>query len=128
MVSKVKQIRTEWKQLWLQKLEDDLIGEDIARRDYPLLFIERGTVIRATRKYRHVELDEIIDKHQKSHGCYNERSPHPEIGGWGKFIKTKIKKSSSIRREDRKQHFNYQKSKNRHFKKGGRGWLHKSQK
>jgi hypothetical protein len=125
VISKITQIRKEWKELWSQKFEDDLIAEDIARRDYPLLFIEQGTVVRATRKYRHIEFDDIIEKHQKSLGSNLINPPHPEIGGWGKFIKTKIRKPSSLRNMDRKQHSINIKSKKQHEKKGGRGWLHK---
>ena len=82
-----KMIRQEWRELWFQKVEDDIIDEDVARRDYPLLFVERGTVIRATRDYKHLEIDEILDTHRKR-GQDLIQQPNPEVGGWGKFIKT----------------------------------------
>ena len=79
-----KQIKLEWQELWDQKIEDKLIAEDMARRDYQLLFVERGTIIKASRNYKPPNLDEIMQLNEALLGL-KLTYPDPEVGGWRKF-------------------------------------------
>ena len=118
-------IRKEWTALWAQKFEDKQIAEDVARNDYERLFVETGTVIRASRKFKPLDLEEIIDKNEKLHGL-RLTTPKPEEGGFRKFAKDVLSeqprcgKAGAKRREPP----NEKKVRNGPPKKAGRGWLH----
>jgi hypothetical protein len=98
-------------------------AEGIATKEYTKLFVERGTVIHATRNFKALSFKEILKQNQVEN---SERfiQPSPHIGGWTKFIKTNITRS-------RTQHQRYAllyvepKTEKQQPKKGGRGWLHK---
>ena len=117
-------VKGEWRELWDRKIDDKLVAEAIARREYAVLFVDKGDVISATRRAKAVDLREIVEAHEKSSG---ERimPADPAVGGWHKFIKEefvipKLKKRSLKRRRreiDRPV-------KRGSAKKGGRGWLH----
>lgn len=118
----------EWKNLWDQKIEDKIEAEAIARRDYDLLFTERGTVISATRDYKAPQLCEILEIYEKILGI-RISPPDPKIGGWKKFSKDVIER---LPRESRRQFGKRKtlrcpvnKSINASIKQGGRGWIHK---
>jgi hypothetical protein len=88
-----------------------------------MLFVEKGTVIFATRKFKMLSFREILDLH----GIGNvERfiPPSPSVGGWGKFIRTMIVGQKPSRRVKRAQQFVKDEKKRQQLKKGGRGWLH----
>ncbi len=124
----VDDVRAEWKTLWRERIDDRVRAEGLANRDFLLLFVERGTVIVATRDFKLLDLKEILRLHEIEDA---ERfvPPHPSVGGWGKFARTVINtqrratraqrlKETAPRRAGRK--------KNLQLKKGGRGWLHRS--
>ena len=94
----------------------------MANRDFPLLFVDGGTVIVATRDFKLLDLKEILHLHEIENV---ERlvTPHPSIGGWGKFARTMINNQRRARTwEKPTPERNAQK--NLQPKKGGRGWLH----
>jgi hypothetical protein len=119
----VEELRKEWKTLWWERIDDKVRAEGIADKDYNDLFVERGTVIFATRKFRMLSFREIL----QLHGLIDiERivGPHPSVGGWGKFIRTVIASQQPSKRKKRaRQYFEGEKQKQQ-LKKGGRGWLH----
>lgn len=92
--------------MWYQRIDDRERAESIARRDYELLFIERGTVISATRDYKIQSLEEIIEELERQLKTKIERAPDPRTGGWGKFVKDHIKSQPKHRekRRVRKNH------------------------
>ena len=116
------EVRAEWKSLWIERFEDKVKAESIANKGYSLLFVERGTVIAATRDYKQLDLKEIL----KQHVLRNDEEflpPHPTVGGWGKFARTVLNRQKRygkweppVRRPDRQR--------NLQLKSGGRGWLH----
>lgn len=118
----INQLKTEWKKLWRERIDDKIRAEGIANKDYTLLFVERGTIILATRDYKPPDFQEILKQHQIP-DVHKIVPPNPSIGGWGKFIKT-------VLAPQRKQHTNRRafyvesKKKPQQLKKGGRGWLH----
>lgn len=124
----VDDVRGEWKTLWRERIDDRVRAEGLASQNFSLLFVERGTVIVATRDFKLLDLREILHQHEIEDA---ERfvSPHPSVGGWGRFIRTVIRQQSRAtqwketapmpsRRAGRKR--------NLQVKKCGRGWVHRS--
>ena len=117
----VENLKKEWKTLWRERLDDKVRAEAIANKDYSALFVERGTVIFATRKFKMPSFIEIL----QLHGVMDvERAvgPHPSVGGWRKFIRTMMVNQPARKRRD--QQYSMEKPKPQQLKKGGRGWLH----
>jgi len=120
-----RKLKDEWKRLWRERFDDKVRAEGIAAKNYPLLYVERGTVIVATRKYKPPSFSEIVKFWAENFKIFEESRispPHPSVGGWRKFIKTHPTKHKSTRRnayEEEKQ-----KKAKLQLKKGGRGWLH----
>ena len=120
---RVEELRAEWKRLWRERHDDRIRAEGIAKEDYCPLFVEKGTVIFATRNFKLLSFKEILEKHGIG-DAYRFISPAPAVGGWGKFIRSSISPSRPKRRSHRiMQHF-VEEKKPQQLKKGGRGWLH----
>jgi hypothetical protein len=118
---RVEELRAEWKRLWKERLDDRVKAEGIANEDYPSLFVEKGTVILATRNFKLLTLKEILEEHGVT-DVYRFVSPSPRIGGWGKFIKSSVVQGRSSGR--RAARCFVEEKKPQQLKKGGRGWLH----
>jgi len=119
----MEELRKEWRALWWERIDDKVRAEGIADKDYNRLFVERGTVIFATRKFRMLSFREIL----QLHGVIDvDRivGPHPSVGGWGKFIRTVIANQRSSKRKRCAQQYFEEEKKKQQLKKGGRGWLH----
>ena len=119
----VENLRRQWKVMWRQRIDDRVRAEGIAEKDYSQLFVERGTIIMATRRFKAPNFLEILQQH----GLLSYDSPVPPspfVGGWGKFIRTFLRK----RRPTRSLMHRPPKSKRKKgqpLKNGGRGWLHR---
>ena len=121
---KAEGVKAEWKLLWQQRIDDKAHAEAMADQCFPLLAVERGTVIAATRDFKELNLKAIL----RSHNILNTKqfvSPNPSVGGWTKFAKTNLNKQTST------HHSNFKKKpehprKNLHLKKAVRGWLNQS--
>ena len=59
----VDELRNDWKGLWQNRIDDKVRAEGIAKQDYSKLFVERGTVIMATRDYKPLEFFDIVQQH-----------------------------------------------------------------
>lgn len=119
----VEELKKQWKTLWRERIDDKVKAESIAEKDYGMLFVERGTVIFATRKFKMLSFREILQQH----GVVDvDRvvGPHPSVGGWGKFIRTAITNQQSSHRRRRASHYPEAEKEKQQLKKGGRGWLH----
>ena len=117
----VGELRTDWKHLWQNRLDDKVRAEGIAKQDYSKLFVEQGTVIMATRDYKPLDFFDIVQEHLEFEAG-KAVPPNSTIGGWGKFVRNNIHKRKKITRR-----YASPKpiSKNgQQQKKGGRGWLH----
>ena len=57
----VEELRRQWKLLWIGRIYDKDKAEGIARLDFELLFVDRGTVIFATRRHKPLDFKEILD-------------------------------------------------------------------
>jgi hypothetical protein len=121
----VDELKAQWKKLWQERVDDKVRAEGVAVTDYSRLFVEQGTIIHATRDYKALNFKEILERHEVENA---ERfiQPDPNVGGWNKFIKTKVitqnQKSPKIKRADS---YTPEKKEPQQPKKGGRGWLHK---
>lgn len=119
----VEELKIQWKNLWRERIDDKVRAEGIANKDYSKLFIDRGTVIFATRNFKLLNFREILELNGVN-DANRFVPPSPQIGGWGKFIRTIISDQKPLKRTRRAwQHQDIEK-KQQQLKKGGRGWLH----
>jgi len=118
----VEELKTIWKKLWQERVDDKIRAEGIATADYSTLFVEKGTIIHATRDYKSLNFKEILEQHQIANA---DRfiPPSPQVGGWTKFIRTSIT-NQRLRKKRRIELYCAEKKKRQQLKKGGRGWLH----
>jgi hypothetical protein len=120
---RVEELLGEWKSLWNERVDDHVRAEAIAKRDYSDLFVERGTVIFATRKFRLLSFREILELQGISDP--NRFIPvDPRVGGWGKFIRKSITAQKSTFRVKRTAYYFEETKRKQQLKKGGRGWVH----
>ncbi len=121
----VDEVRSEWRLLWRERIDDKVRAEGIANKDYILLFVERGTVIIATRDFKPLDLRAILRLHEVE-GVERFVPPHPSVGGWHKFARTVLNRQKRARRWKAQPVSvrSSERGKNLQFKKGGRGWLH----
>jgi hypothetical protein len=119
----VDELKVEWKRLWTERLDDKVRAEGIAVDDYSSLFIDKGTIIHATRDFKVLNFKDILEQHEVENA---ERyiPPNPSVGGWNKFVKDNIKKQPSKRKITYELIVKEKKDKQQQ-KKNGRGWLHK---
>jgi hypothetical protein len=118
----VDDLRTEWKHLWRNRLDDKVRAEGIAKQNYTKLSVEQGTVIMATRDFKPLDFFDIVHDHL---GFDAEKAvpQNATIGGWGKFVKDNIRKQRNM---TARTYFPPKQvpKKGQQQKKGGRGWLH----
>jgi len=120
----VEELKKEWRTLWRERIDDKVRAEGIARRDYCLLFVDRGTVIFASRNVKPPDFHEILKKWLSPDKPYAVPSD-PRVGGWGKFIRTELRKAVAHTRARRYENVQtLRKRKKQQLKKGGHGWLH----
>lgn len=86
----------EWKSLWDQSIEDKNTAKYVARRDYKLLFIGEGTVIRAARNYKAPDLREIMEMNERILGL-RLTQPDPKLGVGESFLRKCSRGSSAIK-------------------------------
>jgi hypothetical protein len=120
---KVQHVRAEWKRLWAERLDDKVRAEGVAVRHYPTLFVERGTVILATRNFKLLSLRDILEQNGII-DVYRFVSPSPNVGGWRKFIRAVVSAQGPAGRVKRRFEYCEVEKKRQQLKKGGRGWLH----
>jgi hypothetical protein len=118
----VEELKGEWKLMWSERFNDKVRAEGVSVANYASLRVEQGTIIHATRDFKALDFKDILKQNMVE---YPDRfiQPSPEVGGWNKFIKTKITntphKSKSVASETK-----VVKSAGQLSKKNGRGWLH----
>ena len=119
----VEEIKVQWKKLWQERLEDKVRAEGVAIDDYSKLFVDKGTVIHATRNFKSLSFKEILEQNQVENA---DRlvPPSPQVGGWTKFIRVLITNQKPQRQRRALTYVPPEKEKQQP-KKGGRGWLHK---
>jgi hypothetical protein len=116
----VDELRTDWKDLWQNRLDDKVRAEGIAKNDYSKLFVEQGTVIMATRDFKPLEFFDIVKEYLEL-DAEKVVPPNATIGGWGKFIRNNIRNQKTTTR--RAAPPKPAPKKGQQQRKGGRGWL-----
>jgi len=122
----VEELKVQWKLLWDERFDDKERAEGISVNDYLILFIDRGTIIHATRDFKALSFREILTQHLVEN---SDRfiQPETEIGGWNKFIKRQITNQGSQKHRKRAASYMAEtpsKCVSQQTKKSGRGWLH----
>jgi len=122
----VEELKKQWKTLWRERIDDKVRAEGISYKDYSQLFVERGTVIIATRKFKAPDFIEILQQHLSSDSSdiNNVLPPNPTVGGWGKFVRNILNKQQLLARRRRSAQTEPHKKASQQLKKCGRGWLH----
>lgn len=120
----VDELKTQWKMLWRERIDDRIKAEGIANRDYSILFVERGLVVIASRDYKPPDFFEILQRHMSPEVTSAVVPPHPSVGGWRKFIRNFINKPQQFTKRGRPIPSKPKCIKRQQLKKGGRGWLH----
>jgi hypothetical protein len=122
----VEELKQQWKTLWRERIDDEVRAEVISSKDYLELFVERGTVIVATRKFKPPDFYEIVQKHLSlvSNDVSSVFPTNPRTGGWGKFIRNALNKHQSSMKRRQGWLVEADKKVNQQLKKCGRGWLH----
>jgi hypothetical protein len=118
----VEELKIQWKKLWQERVDDKVRAEGIAIEDYSKLFVEKGTIIHATRDFKALNFKEILEQNQIANAD-KFIPPSPQVGGWTKFIKTNIT-SQRTRKNTRASLYCEAEKEKQQLKKGGRGWLH----
>jgi hypothetical protein len=110
--------------MWSERFDDRTKAEGVSIADYTILRVEQGTIIHATKDFKALNFKEILEQHLvENPDRYIE--PSNSVGGWNKFIKTKITIGNSAKRKNqRATQYVPEKSIKQQPKKGGRGWLH----
>jgi len=118
----IDEFKGQWRCMWRDRLEDKVRAEGIANEDYALLFVNRGTVISATRKFKLLDFYELLRQHKSLEGA-NTIPSSPSIGGWGKFTRTALN-TRNHKRGKQEAPLKSDRNLSQQLKKGGRGWLH----
>ena len=119
----VDEVKSQWKRMWQERFDDHVRAEGIACDGYEKLFVEKGTVLFATRNFKVLTLREILELH-KVENAERLVPADPHLGGWGKFVRANITNGSSRKRSKRREVVLETERHRQHLKKGGRGWLH----
>jgi hypothetical protein len=120
----VDELKIEWKRLWHERVDDKIRAEGIAGDDYSSLFIDKGTIIHATRDFKALNFKDILQQYEISDP---ERyiPPNPQTGGWNKFVRDHITKLQQTKNEKFVEYYsNPSHRENQTQKKNRRGWLH----
>jgi len=115
-------LKEQWSLLWTERFDDRVRAEGVSVRDYPLLFTSRGHVIFATRDAKTPSFSQIMEVWASQGMVY---SPDPDVGGWGKFIRTELYRAAHSRARTYVNGQSKCEREKQQLKKGGRGWLHK---
>jgi len=120
----VESLRVQWKKLWQERVDDRVRAEGVATADYYDLFVDKGTIIHATRNFKALNFREILEQHQVPNA---DRfiPPDPQVGGWTKFVRVNIRNQNPRSKRRITLYCDESKREKQQPKKGGRGWLHK---
>ena len=115
-------LKSEWALLWGERFDDRVKAEGVSVRDYPLLFVDKGRVIFASRDAKVPSFSEAVEYWSGQGRVY---SPNPSVGGWGKFIRSTLKAQAHSRADSYRCEKPVGRCEKQQLKKGGRGWLHR---
>ena len=108
--------------MWRERIEDHVRAEGIAKEDYSEVFVERGTVILATRTFKLMNFRDVLERHGII-DIHRYVATDLGIGGWGKFIRVTITNQRLTKQFKRAASYVVEPKEKQQLKKGGRGWL-----
>jgi len=118
----IEELKAQWKLLWTERFDDRVRAEGVSVNDYAILDVEKGTIIHATKDFKILNLNQILEKY-KVENPERYVQPDVKVGGWNKFIKTEITgKTAKNSRTTINTAERGPPKKNQPSKK--RGWLH----
>jgi len=92
-----KGLKMQWETMWLERYDDRVKAEGVARLDYSLLFVSRGTVVVTTRRCKAPDFVEIVEQQRELSGVEPSSGyVNPSVGGWGKFIRSTLSTRSRL--------------------------------
>jgi hypothetical protein len=109
--------------LWTERIDDKVRAEGIANGDFSGLFVERGTVIFATRNFKLLSFRDVLERHGIV-DADRHVSPDVRVGGWGKFVRSTVVGRALPSRVKRAASYLVEKGEKQQLRKGGRGWVH----
>lgn len=56
-----RKLKDDWGLLWKERFDDKMKAEGVAVQDYPLLFVDRGHVIFASRDAKTPSFSEVVE-------------------------------------------------------------------
>ena len=116
--SLTEEIRDQWRRMWRERIDDRVRAEGIAGQDFDKLFVERGTVVLATRNFRFLTLNGILEQHRIVN-VDRFGQVDPQAGGWRRFGRANAyRRLNDVPKPRAEVDYSGQ------LKKGGRGWLH----
>jgi len=123
----VKELKMQWRMMWRDRIDDKVRAEGIASEDYSLLFMKRGTIVIATRRYRPPDFVELLEYYRGLHNIEGKVDyVNPVVGGWSKFVKDVLKRQPRFTRRTMREPPKFGEKKSQlQQKKGGRGWVHR---
>jgi hypothetical protein len=118
----VDELKVQWKLMWSECYNDKCKAEGVSVANYSALKVEQGTIIKATKDFKALDFKDILKQHQIDQ---SDRyiQPNPSIGGWNKFMKTKIATPSDQAAKTKTPLEPLDKKVPKQQKNGGRGWL-----
>lgn len=117
-----RKLKEDWGLLWEERFDDRTRAEGVSTQDYPLLLVDRGFVIFASRDAKTPCFREVVEFWASQGRVY---APDSVAGGWGKFARAHLARRSERRRAWESKGFSKGGCVGQQLKKGGRGWLHK---
>jgi hypothetical protein len=116
-----RKLKEEWGLLWQERFDDRVRAEGVSVREYSLLLTERGSVIFDSRDAKRPSLSALVDYWSARGLVY---SPDPNVGGWGRFIRTCLNDAAHSRSKSYRERDLSPSKVKQQLKKSGKGWLH----
>ncbi len=59
----IEELKGQWKLLWSERFDDRVRAEGVSVNDYAILDVEKETIIHATKDFKILNLNQILEKH-----------------------------------------------------------------
>ena len=88
-------VKEEWRALWSTKHDDKLLYESASSKDFKLLEVGQGQIIRSSRASDSLDYYTLLEEKYGQDEA-SKISPDPSVGGWNKFAKTYLPKKPRV--------------------------------
>jgi len=117
-------LKEEWTELWSTKHDDKLLFESASSKDYQLLEVGQGQIIRSSRPSDSLDFYTVLEEKYGKDDA-SKISPDPSVGGWNKFAKTHLPKNQRAH-VDQRERPKLGVDLSQPQRKNGAGWLNQS--